>query len=64
MFVPTNCDTERISHTEKNETAQIPAMNQQSLVVAAAPIQLAKCLAFQNAKRPETTMSMAVIFTR
>jgi len=48
---------------EKNENAQIPAMNQQSLVVAAAPIQLAKCLAFQNVQKTRNTMSMAVIFT-
>jgi hypothetical protein len=48
---------------EKNENAQIPAMNQQSLVVAAVPIQLAKCLAFQNVQKTRNTMSMAVIFT-
>jgi len=48
---------------EKNENAQIPAMNQQSLVVAATPIQLAKRLAFQNAQKTKNTMSMAVILT-
>ena len=48
---------------EENENAQIPAMNQQSLVVAAAPIQFAKCLPFQNVPKTRNTMSMAVIFT-
>ena len=48
---------------EENENAQIPAMNQQSFVVAAAPIQLAKCLPFQNVAKTRNTMSMAVIFT-